>query len=51
MRYLVGSQMGLLAVPFVVLVGVAYVWVMERLLGRKSESVTQTDTSNVRKVA
>jgi uncharacterized membrane protein len=51
MRYLVGSQMGLFAVPFVVLVGVAYVWVMERLLGRKSEIVKQTETPSVKKAA
>jgi hypothetical protein len=51
MRYLVGSQMGLFAVPFVVLVGVAYVWVTERLLGRKSEIAKQTETPSVRKAA
>jgi hypothetical protein len=51
MRYLVGSQMALLAVPFVVLVGVAYVWVMERLLGRKSEIVRQTESPSLQKVA
>jgi hypothetical protein len=51
MRYLVGSQMGLFAVPFVVLVGVAYVWVMERLLGRKSEIVKQTETPSAEKAA
>jgi hypothetical protein len=51
MRYLVGSQMGLLAVPFIVLVGVAYAWVMERLLGRKSEIVRQTESPSLKKVA
>ena len=51
MRYLVGSQMGLFAVPFIVLVGVAYVWVMERLLGRKSDVVKLTETPSVKKVA
>jgi hypothetical protein len=37
MRYLIGSGMGLATVPFILLVGVAYVWVMERLLGSKVE--------------
>jgi hypothetical protein len=51
MRYLIGSQMGLFAVPFVALVGIAYVWMMERLLGRKSEIVKQTETPSIKKVA
>jgi hypothetical protein len=51
MRYLIGSQMGLFAVPFIVLVGIAYVWVMDRLLGQKSEIVKRTETPSVTKAA
>ena len=51
MRYLIGSQMGLFAVPFIVLAGVAYVWVIERLLGRKSEVASQAESTSVQKAA
>jgi hypothetical protein len=51
MRYLIGSQMVLVAVPFIVLVGVAYVWVMERLLGRESEVAVPDEQSSVEKAA
>jgi hypothetical protein len=51
MRYLIGSQMGLFAVPFIVLIGVAYVWAMERVLGRKSDIVEKTETPSVTKAA
>jgi hypothetical protein len=40
MRYLIGSQMSLLAVPFIFVVGAAYVWVMERVLGKKPAMTT-----------
>jgi hypothetical protein len=51
MRYLIGGQMGWLAVPFVALVGVAYVWVMERLLGETAKVVRREETPSVKKAA
>ena len=52
MRYMIGSQMGLFAVPILVLGFVAYVWVVERLLGKKSEVAAKPEEiSSVRKVA
>jgi hypothetical protein len=51
MRYLIGGQMGLVAFPFIVLVGVAYAWVMERLLGEKAEVVRREETPSVKKAA
>jgi len=51
MRYLIGSQMGWVAVPVIILAGAAYIWVMDRLVGRKSEITAAAETSAVKKVA
>ena len=51
MRYLIGGQMGLVAFPFIVLVGVAYAWVMERLLAGKAKVVEPAETQSVSKAA
>jgi hypothetical protein len=51
MRYLIGGQMGLVAFPFIVLVGVAYAWVMERVLGEKAKVAKSEETTSVSKAA
>ena len=51
MRYLIGSQMGLFAVPIIFLGGAAYVWVMERVLGRKAQVEEQAETKSETKAA
>ncbi len=38
MRYMIGSQIGWLALPGIVLIGAAYVWVADRILSRKPEA-------------
>lgn len=37
MRYFIGSELGWIAVPFLFVVGAAYVWVMDRLLRNKAD--------------
>ena len=45
---MIGSQMGLVALPFIVGVGLAYMWVVGRLLSRTSGShVVERDTKAV----
>jgi hypothetical protein len=51
MRYLIGGQMGLIAFPFIVLVGVAYAWVMERLLAGKAKVARSEENSSLKKAA
>jgi hypothetical protein len=51
MRYLIGGQMGLVAFPFIVLVGVAYAWVMERLLAGKAKAAMPAETTSLKKAA
>jgi hypothetical protein len=51
MRYLIGGQMGLVAFPFIVLVGVAYAWVMERLLAGKARVAKPAETPSMTKAA
>jgi uncharacterized membrane protein len=52
MRYFIGGQMGIVAFPFIVLVGVAYAWVMERLLAGKAKvAKPEEETSSVKKAA
>lgn len=51
MRYMIGSQMGLYALPILVLGFVAYVWVMERLLSKKSDVAKPAETSSLKKAA
>jgi hypothetical protein len=47
MRYLIGGQMGLVAFPFIVLVGVAYAWMMERLVAGKAKDAKPTEAASV----
>jgi len=48
MHFMIGSQMGLVALPFIVGVGLAYMWVVGRLLSRTSGShVVERDTKAV----
>jgi hypothetical protein len=51
MRYLIGSQMGWASVPFIVLAGVAYVWVAERLMARKSKTANTAEAPSVKNAA
>jgi hypothetical protein len=51
MRYLIDSQMGWAAVPFVALIGVAYMWLADSLLGRKVKVTTREDVPSVAKAA
>lgn len=51
MRYLIDSQMGWAAVPFIVLIGVAYVWLADRLLNRKARVATREDAPSIAKAA
>jgi hypothetical protein len=51
MRYLIGGQMGLVAFPFIVLAGVAYAWVMDRLLAGKAKAAKPAETANFKKAA
>jgi hypothetical protein len=51
MRYLIGSQMGLYAVPIIFVVGAAYVWVMERLLGKKAQADKPAEITSESKAA
>jgi hypothetical protein len=51
MRYMIGSQLGWIAVPVIFLVGTAYVWVADRLLVRKAQTGTREHTPSVRKAA
>lgn len=51
MRYLIGSQMGLYAVPIIFLGFAAFVWVAERLLGEKPAITKSAETTNETKAA
>jgi hypothetical protein len=51
MRYLIDSQMGWLAVPFVALVGVAYMWLMDSLLRRNVSVERREEAPSVAKAA
>jgi hypothetical protein len=51
MRYLIGSQMGLFVVPVLLIVGAAYVWVMERVLGGTVQVDKAAETRRERKAA
>ena len=51
MRYFIDSQMGWAAVPFIVLIGVAYMWLADRLLDRKAKVTTHVDVASVAKAA
>ena len=49
MRVIVNPAMGYLALPFIVLAGGAYLWIVSRFLGRKT--VRHEQPSEIRKVA
>lgn len=51
MRYAIGSQLGWIVVPAIILVGAAYVWVVGRLLSRKPQTDTREQAPGVRKAA
>jgi hypothetical protein len=51
MRYLIDSQMGWAAVPFIVLIGVAYMWLADRLVNRKAKVARHEDVPSVAKAA
>lgn len=51
MRYMIGSQMDLIAAPIILLVGVAYVWVADRLLNRKTGARPAEQVPTVRGVS
>ena len=51
MRYFIGMQMGWAAVPFIALIGVAYMFVVDRLITRKTTVVTRKDVPSVAKAA
>jgi hypothetical protein len=50
MRYMIGSELGWVSVPFILLIGAAYVWVAGRL-GRKVDVRTSEQAPSVRKAA
>ena len=51
MRYFIGMQMGWAAIPFIVLIGVVYVWLADSLLGRKAKVATREDVPSIAKAA
>jgi hypothetical protein len=51
MRYLIGSELGWVAVPFIFLVGVAYIWVVDRMLGAKAGVRPQEEAPSATKAA
>jgi hypothetical protein len=51
MRYFNGSELGWIAVPAIILVGAAYMWVVNRLLTKRVGAATREQESTVRKAA
>jgi hypothetical protein len=51
MRYFIGMQMGWAAVPFIVLIGVAYMWLADRVLSRKAEVAIHENVPSIAKAA
>jgi hypothetical protein len=51
MGHMIGSQAGWIAVPAIILVGAAYVWVVDRLLNRKPQTSAREHAPSVRKAA
>lgn len=49
MRVIINPAMGYLALPFIVLAGAAYLWIVSRVLGRRT--IRHEEPSVVRKVA
>ena len=47
MRYLIGSQLGWIAFPAIVVVGAVYLWVVDRLLSRQPMTSTREQTPSV----
>lgn len=51
MRYLIGSEIGWAALPVLIVVSVAYIWVVDRLLSRKPKAGTRETAPSVEKAA
>ncbi len=51
MRYLIGSQIGWGALPALIVVSVAYIWVADRLLRRKPKAGAHETLPSVEKAA
>jgi hypothetical protein len=51
MRYFIGMQMGWAVVPFIALIGVAYMWLADSLLNRKAKVATRHDVPSVARAA
>lgn len=51
MRYFIGMQMGWAVVPFIALIGVAYMWLADRLLAPKAKVASHVDVPSVAKAA
>ena len=51
MHYVIGSQLGWAYVPFIFAVGVAYVWIVDRLLGEQASVRPSQKAPSVPKAA
>jgi len=51
MRYMIGSDMGWLALPFLAVVFVAYAWVADRLVGRSAKTTMVEREAKISKAA
>ena len=51
MRYFIGMQMGWAVVPFIALIGVAYMWLADSLLNRKTKVASRVDVPSIAKAA
>jgi hypothetical protein len=53
MRYFIGMQMGWAVVPVIALIGVAYMWLADRLLNRsaKAKGAMRHDVPSIAKAA
>lgn len=51
MRYMIGGEMGWIAVPVIFIVGAAYVWVADRLLSKKAGARPQEQVPAVRGIS
>ena len=51
MHYMIGSQMGLIAVPFIFVVGAAYLWIVDRLLNRHATIAVEVEAPRIAKAA
>ena len=51
MHYMIGSEMGWAAVPFIFLVGALYVWVADMLVNRSAKTSVQEHRPSVDRAA